>query len=94
MEVYVTPRAEKHFDQIVEYLTTKWGAATAKHFIEKSDSVIKLLKNYPAMGPIESGEIRGFQLTKQIRILYRIKKDQLIILAFFDVRQNPEKKFS
>lgn len=46
------------------------------------------------MGPIESGEIRGFQLTKQIRILYRVKQDQLIILAFFDVRQNPEKKFS
>jgi plasmid stabilization system protein ParE len=60
MEVYVTPRAEKHFDQIVEYLTTKWGTATAKHFIEKADSAIKLLKNYPAMGPIEAGEIRVF----------------------------------
>jgi len=94
MEVYVTPRAEKHFNQIVDYLTTRWGAATAKHFIEKADSVIKLLRNFPAMGPVELGEIRGFQLSKQIRILYRVKENKLIILAFFDVRQNPEKKFS
>jgi len=94
MQVYVTPRAEKNFDQIVDYLTTKWGETTAKQFIKKTDSVIKLLKDYPSMGPVESGEIRGFQLSKQTRILYRVKKKQLIILAFFDVRQNPEKKFS
>lgn len=94
MQVYVTPRAEKNFDQIVDYLTTKWGATTAKQFVNKTDSVIKLLRNFPSMGPIESGEIRGFQLSKQTRILYRIKEDQLIILAFFDVRQNPERKFS
>lgn len=93
MQVYVTPRAEKNFDQIVDYLITKWGETTAKQFIKKTDSVIKLLKDYPSMGPVESGEIRGFQLSKQTRILYRVKKKQLIILAFFDVRQNPEKKF-
>jgi plasmid stabilization system protein ParE len=75
-------------------LTTKWGETIAKQFIKKTDSVIKLLKDYPSMGPVESGEIRGFQLSKQTRILYRVKKKQLIILAFFDVRQNPEKKFS
>lgn len=74
MQVYVTPRAEKNFDQIVDYLTTKWGETTAKQFIKKTDSVIKLLKDYPSMGPVESGEIRGFQLSKQTRILYRVKK--------------------
>lgn len=94
MQVYVTPRAENQFDQIVDYLTTRWGKTTAKQFVKKTDSVIQLLKSFPAMGPIESGEIRGFQLSKQTRILYRVKEDQLIILAFFDVRQNPEKKFS
>jgi hypothetical protein len=47
------------------------------------------------MGSIEFPEkqIRGFQLTKQTRILYRIKNQNIIVLAFFDVRQNPKKKF-
>lgn len=60
MQVYVTPRAEKHFDKIVDYLTTRLGETTAKQFIKKTDSVIQLLKNFPAMGPIESGEIGAF----------------------------------
>lgn len=70
MQVYVTPRAENQFDQFVDYLTTRWGKTTAKQFVKKTNSVIQLLKSFPAMGPIESGEIRGFQLSKQTRILY------------------------
>jgi hypothetical protein len=46
------------------------------------------------MGQIENGDIRGFQLSPQTRILYRIRDEKIIILAFFDVRQNPNKKFS
>lgn len=78
MQVYVTPRAEKNFDQIVDYLTTKCGETTAKQFIKKTDSVIKLLKDYPSMGPVESGEIRGFQLSKQTRIYIELKKSSLL----------------
>ena len=44
------------------------------------------------MGSIEQEDIRGFQLSRQTRILYRIKRDKIIVLSFFDVRQNPKKK--
>lgn len=46
------------------------------------------------MGSLEVPEkaIRGFQFTKQTRIFYRIKGNQIIILTLFDVRQNPDKK--
>ncbi|MBN8653506.1 MAG: type II toxin-antitoxin system RelE/ParE family toxin [Cytophagales bacterium] len=78
MQVYVTPRAEKNFDQIVDYLTTKWGETTAKQFIKKTDSVIKLLKDYPSMGPVESGEIRGFQLSNKPGFYIELKKSSLL----------------
>jgi len=45
------------------------------------------------MGQTEKDDIKGFQLSSQTRILYRIKKEKIIVLAFFDVRQNPKKKF-
>jgi hypothetical protein len=45
------------------------------------------------MGPIEKENIRGFQLTRQTRILYRIRENKIIVLSFFDVRQDPKKKF-
>jgi hypothetical protein len=55
---------------------------------------LDIVENFPDLGVVEVPEkqIRGFQLTKQTRIFYRIKKDRIVILTFFDVRQNPKKK--
>jgi len=92
MQVFVTSRAERNFGVIVNYIKQKWGEHTAQQFIQKTDNIFKLLKNYPAMGQIEKGDIRGLQLSPQTRILYRVKDEKIIILAFFDVRQNPNKK--
>lgn len=94
MQVLVTPRAEKNFETIVEYIRDQWGEKIARQFILKTDRLFQLLKSHPTMGTIENGDIRGFQLSRQIRILYRIRNEKVIILAFFDVRQNPQKKFN
>lgn len=92
MQVFVTPRAERNFDSIIDYIKQKWGERTAKQFVQKTDEIFKLLKNYPLMGQVEKDDIRGFQLSPQTRILYRILDERIIILAFFDVRQDPKKK--
>jgi plasmid stabilization system protein ParE len=92
MQVYVTPRAERNFDSIVAYIKQKWGEKTAKEFIQKADEIFKLLKDYPLMGQVENNDIRGLQLSRQTRILYRIKDSKIIILSFFDVRQDSKKK--
>ncbi len=93
MEVFVTPRAERNFDAIIDYLKQKWGEKTAAQFVQKTDEIFKLLKNFPTMGQLETNDIRGFQLSPQTRILYRIRGEKIIILAFFNVRQDPNKKF-
>jgi len=92
MQVYVTPRAERNFDSIVDYIKHKWGEKTAKEFVQKVDEIFKLLKDYPLMGQVENNDIRGFQLSRQTRIFYRIRDNKIIILSFFDVRQDPKKK--
>ena len=94
MQVFVTPRAEKNFDSIVDYIKDKWGERTAKQFVLKADEIFNLLQKYPTMGQIENGDIRGFQLTPQTRLLYTIRDEKIIVLASFDVRQDPTKKFS
>ena len=93
MQVFVTPRAEKNFDSIFDYIRDKWGEKTAKQFVLKTDEIFKLLQNYPTMGQVEIGDIRGFQLSRQTRLLYTVRDDKIIVLAFFDVRQDPNKKF-
>lgn len=94
MQIKVTPKAEKDFHRIIEYLEQKWGKKAVEGFIQKTNDILNLLKSYPLMGQKEFKDIRGFQLSPQTRILYRIVEEKLIILAFFDVRQNPNHKLS
>lgn len=92
MQILLTKRAENQFDNIIESIKTNWGNDSVNHFIKKVDNIFILLKSFPTIGQLEINDIRGFQLTNQTKILYRIKEENIIILAFFDVRQNPNNK--
>ncbi len=89
MKVFFTPRALKNYDTIKKYIVDKWGESVAKSFEKKTINFLDLLTIFPELGSVEfvSKNIRGFKLTKQTRLFYRIKMDTILILAFFDVRQ-------
>ena len=95
MRVSFTKRAQNDYNSIKNYLSDQWGEKSAEVFEQKVIDFFDLFKEFPQMGSIEFPEkqIRGFQLTKQTRILYRIKNQSIILLPFFNVRQNPNKKF-
>lgn len=95
MRISFTKRAQNNYNSIKIYLSDEWGEKTAQAFEQKAIDFFDLLKEFPEMGTVEFPEkqIRGFQLTKQTRIIYRIKGQKVIVLAFIDVRQNPKKKF-
>ena len=94
MKIFFTKRAEKNYLSIKEFITVKWGPRIFELFETKTIDFLDLLQEFPEIGTLEHAEkqIRGFQLSKQIRVFYRIKGARIIILAFFDVRQNPTKK--
>jgi plasmid stabilization system protein ParE len=87
MQVFVTARAEKNFESIIKHIKHRFGQATV-------DSFFLLIEKYPSIGKVETGDIRGFQLSPQTRILYRIRGEKVVVLAFFDVRQDPSKTFN
>ena len=94
MRILFTKRAAQNYISIKKNLSEEWGDNTVEAFDQKTIDFLDLLSEFPKMGTIElpEKEIRGFQLTKQTRVLYRIRKQSIILLAFFDVRQNPRKK--
>ena len=63
-------------------------------FVRKVFDFIEVLAEYPEIGSLEHTQknIRGFILIKQICVFYKIKEDTIIILSFFDTRQNPKRK--
>lgn len=94
MKIYLTKRAEMNFRSIKEYITSEWGERVAEVFEQKAIDFLDILEEFPDIGVVEviEKQIRGFQLTRQTRVYYRVKGERIIILTFFDVRQNPKKK--
>jgi plasmid stabilization system protein ParE len=87
-------RASLKFDQIISYLIVEWGEKSTKEFFIKVFEFLETLSEYPEIGSIENKEknILGFTIVKQVTIFYRITNDKILILLFFDNRQNPRKK--
>ena len=94
MKISLTKRAEKNYRSTEDFIIDEWGERVAEAFEQKTIDFLDLLEDFPEIGIIEVVEkhIRGFQLTKQTRVFYRIKGERIIILNFFDVRKNPKKR--
>ena len=94
MTIFVTKRAYRNYTSIKARITERWGEFVAETFEQKIKDFLDLLEQFPQMGTVEVSEkqIHGFQVTRQTRVLYRIKANRIIVLSFFDVRQHPDKK--
>ncbi len=94
LKIYWTKRANKKFDQILEYLLEEWGESVAKAFTRKVYEFLDILTEFPEIGTIENKEkgIRGFTIIRQVNLFYRISGDKVILLNFFDNRQHSGKK--
>ena len=94
VKIVWSKKASLKFDQIVTYLLDEWGENVAKEFIQKVFDFFDILSDFPEIGSLENKEkdIRGFTIVKQVTLFYRIKDDKVILILFFDNRQNPNKK--
>lgn len=94
MIIKISKRAEKSFRSIKDFITEKWGASVADTFEQRTIKFLDLLEEFPEIGTLELPDknLYGFQLTKQTKVFYRIKSSTIIIIVFFDVRQNPQKR--
>jgi len=94
LKIVWSKRAKFKFDQIIMYLVEEWGEKSAETFICNVFDFLEILSDYPEMGTLEnkSKNIRGFTIVKQVNLFYRIKGDSIILILFFDNRQNPKKK--
>jgi len=94
LELFWSRRADKKFDKILDYLMFRWGLHVTSSFVKKTYDFLDVLSEFPEIGTIEKKEkgIRGYTIVKQINIFYKVSKDKIILLNFFDNRQKPEKK--
>lgn len=94
MRIVWTKKARKRFSEIFDYIQRKFGDTARQSFITKTKDFTRLLYEFPEIGTLEIPEkkLRGFQLSRQTRVFYRLKNDQIILLTFFDSRQDPRRR--
>lgn len=93
-EIVWSKRANTKFDSILIHLQSNWGENITANFVKNVYDFLELLQEFPELGTIEnkSKNIRGFTIVKQVNLFYKIKADKIILLNFFDNRQNPKNK--
>ena len=94
LEIRWTSRADIKLDHIIRYLESEWGESVVKVFMRRLYDFLEILAEFPEMGVMQYPEknIRGFSITKQVSIFYKIEGDQIILLNLFDNRSDPKKK--
>ena len=96
MEINWTPRAKADFNKILEYIYKGWGAKEVNNFIDKTDSVLESIAENPQMF-VESTRkknVRKGFVTKHNSLFYKIRprKEEIILLTFWDNRKDPKKR--
>jgi len=92
-EVVLTVIAEEDLQNVIDYLTYKWGFKVLNNFIDRYDQVINILsedaKRFPFVDVNKN--MQKCILTKH-NSLYFIEMEAVItVVTIFDTRQDPRK---
>ena len=94
LDILWSKKIEQKFEKLIEYLEDEWGTASVRIFVKKVFDFIDVLQEFPTIGTIENSElnIRGFVIMEQITLFYQIRDEKIILLNFYDNRQNPGRR--
>jgi plasmid stabilization system protein ParE len=87
-----TEEAEDDYSSNIDYLMEKWSVSDAREFINNTETVIRIIKNMPEAFPVtDYKKARRALVCRQINLFYRVYKSEIVLLRFWDNRQNPKK---
>jgi len=90
-----TEEAIETFDKIIEYLENRWTDREIVKFVNKTNQILTQISEHPEMCKSSfKMKIRMGIITKQTSIFYQIdiQNKTIVILSFWDNRQDPSKR--
>ncbi len=90
-EIVFSKRANETFDLIQLQLLERWGTASVIKFEQRTMLVLEAISNSPFMyQSIEiDSEVRKAIIHKNCSLFYRINGQKIVLLFFWDNRQDP-----
>lgn len=90
-ELVFSKRANETFDSIQDQILNKWGEHSLKKFDERIYEVLQLLAKSPFIyeAVAEYPTVRKAIVHKNCALYYKVSKERVILLFFWDNRQDP-----
>lgn len=91
MNIIWSPQAQKDYWQNIDFLETEWTFQVVLNFINEVDYTIELLlKNNAQFTETKYKNVNKVVITKQISLYYRITKNSIELLRFWNTYQDSE----
>ncbi|MEM8525685.1 MAG: type II toxin-antitoxin system RelE/ParE family toxin [Bacteroidota bacterium] len=89
MNVIWSPTSKDEYAELLGYIELEFGLEAALKFLDKTEAIIETIETFPSSFPASEvkPEIRKAVITKQTSLLYRIQKDNIQLLHFWDNRR-------
>ena len=95
-EISLTDLAKQQIRQIAKYIRMEFGKHHGDKFIQEVRHTRRLIESNPSVGIVEpllaerAVMYRSFVMNRLNKIVYRIDDDVIYIVAFWDVRRDPD----
>lgn len=91
MRIIWTENASYDYAQILNYLQNSWSFKVANNFIDEVDKKLEtLLKNYDVFEKVQGLTVQKLLINKHITLFYKVEKDKIYLIHFWNNSQNPE----
>ena len=96
MKSVITELAKDQIRQIAKYIRKEFGKDRRDEFMKEVQQMRRLIEDSPNIGPIEpllaerAVMYRSYVMNHLDKIVYRIDGDTIYIVAFWDVRRDPD----
>lgn len=90
--IFWNKKAVKKFHSLVQYLEENYSEQTAENLVRNVHLKLQVLVKYPEIGRLSAKKktIRVVSINRFLRMFYRVHRRKIIVITFFDTRQNPE----
>lgn len=90
MKIYLSPEAASQLNFLCQYLSKYWSDRVREKFLIKFRKAVDTIRRMPFAFPVSEKlpGIRRCVISPLTKIFYRIKNDEIEIIAIVDARQD------
>lgn len=92
-EIVWSEKSISTFERVIQYLNEEWTEKEVVNFILETERVIEFISEHPYIfRDTKYHGIKEALVTPHNLLVYKIESEKIILITFWDTRQNPKRK--